>query len=105
MPAPSPFSFALTDALNSQMHFQKTFATLFVFIGAITSVSASPAMEENARREMKSSLEKKENCYCYDSDDSSVHCGRWADFGVSGYCPSGQNRVCCDDCCELFPLS
>ncbi|KAF8990450.1 hypothetical protein BDZ89DRAFT_1124400 [Hymenopellis radicata] len=80
------------------MQLQKPFATLVVFIGAIASVSAGPAMEENARRDMKSSLERKENCYCFNSDDSTVHCGRSADFGVSGYCPGGQNRVCCDDC-------
>ncbi|KAF9027312.1 hypothetical protein BDZ89DRAFT_1160847 [Hymenopellis radicata] len=88
----------VSETLLSAMQLQKTFATLVVFIGAIASVSASPAMEENARRDMKSSLEKKENCYCFNSDDTSVHCGRSADFGVSGYCPSGQNRVCCDDC-------
>ncbi len=93
-----------TDTSNSQMHFQTTFAALFLFTGAITGVSASPAIEKTARREMKSSLEKKENCYCYDSDDPTVHCGRSLNFGVSGYCPGGQNRVCCNDCCKSLPV-
>ncbi|KAF8909600.1 hypothetical protein CPB85DRAFT_1307425 [Mucidula mucida] len=64
----------------------------------ITSATATPAMSSVAKREMISSLERKENCYCIRPGDSKDKCKRWSVLKAPGYCPTMKTAVCCDDC-------
>ncbi|KAF9052511.1 hypothetical protein BDZ89DRAFT_1056851 [Hymenopellis radicata] len=80
------------------MHFQAPFAAFLVLLSAV-STYATPAMEQSAAREMRSALEKKENCYCYNKGDPKVTCQFYSNAGSAGYCPGGKAQfVCCDDC-------
>ncbi|KAF9027297.1 hypothetical protein BDZ89DRAFT_811759 [Hymenopellis radicata] len=52
LPAFNPFLLLPSSFYHDA--FPDVFATLVVFLGTVASVAASPAMEESARREMKS---------------------------------------------------
>ncbi|KIY72485.1 hypothetical protein CYLTODRAFT_449842 [Cylindrobasidium torrendii FP15055 ss-10] len=63
-------------------------ALLTLLLGSVAMVNASPKMGAQARSEMRSALEQRENCYCYKPGDASVVCGRpkWAE-NREFYCP------------------